>query len=396
MNYEKAINKTVAGIKPSGIRKFFDIVAEMPDAISLGVGEPDFVTPWEIRDAAIKSIQKGYTAYTSNWGLLPLREEISEYLKTLFSLSYDPKNEILVTIGASEAIDLALRTVVEHGDEVLVPEPSYVSYMPNISLVGGVAVGLKTDMSHEFKLTKEILESAITPKTKAIIVPYPNNPTGAVMSDRELDEIIPVIKKHNLIVISDEIYAELTYGGRHVSIASKKGMRERTLVISGFSKAFAMTGWRVGYLAAPKEFMAAAVKIHQYTIMCASTMSQHAALAALSTGRQNGYAAVKEMCEKYDMRRRFLVSAFNETGLKCFEPRGAFYVFPYVGGTGLSGDAFAEKLLRSQKVAVVPGSAFGSNTKDFVRCSYATSMNLLVEAAERIKKFVHGGIDGRA
>lgn len=388
MNYDKVINKTVRDIKPSGIRKFFDIVAEMPDAISLGVGEPDFVTPWEIRDAAIKSIQKGYTAYTSNWGLLQLREEISLYLKELFSLKYDPKNEILVTIGASEAIDLCLRTVVEQGDEVLVPEPSYVSYMPNIALVGGVAVGVKTDMAHDFKLTKEALESKITPKTKAIIIPYPNNPTGAVMTKRELEEIIPVIKKHNLVVISDEIYAELTYGSRHVSVASLPSMRERTLVISGFSKAFAMTGWRVGYVAAPKEFMAAAVKIHQYTIMCASTMSQHAAVAALSTGRQNGYASVKEMCDKYDMRRRFLVSAFNEMGLECFEPRGAFYVFPYVGGTGLSGDEFAEKLLRSQKVAVVPGSAFGESTRDFVRCSYATSMNSLVIAAERIKRFL--------
>ena len=388
MNYDKVINKTVRDIKPSGIRKFFDIVAEMPDAISLGVGEPDFVTPWEIRDAAIKSIQKGYTAYTSNWGLLQLREEISLYLKELFSLKYDPKNEILVTIGASEAIDLCLRTVVEQGDEVLVPEPSYVSYMPNIALVGGVAVGVKTDMAHDFKLTKEALESKITPKTKAIIIPYPNNPTGAVMTKRELEEIIPVIKKHNLVVISDEIYAELTYGSRHVSVASLPSMRERTLVISGFSKAFAMTGWRVGYVAAPKEFMAAAVKIHQYTIMCASTMSQHAAVAALSTGRQNGYASVKEMCDKYDMRRRFLVSAFNEMGLECFEPRGAFYVFPYVGGTGLSGDEFAEKLLRSQKVAVVPGSAFCESTRDFVRCSYATSMNSLVIAAERIKRFL--------
>ncbi len=390
MNYDKFINKTVRDVKPSGIRKFFDIVAEMPDAISLGVGEPDFVTPWEIRDAAIKSIQKGYTAYTSNWGLLPLREEISEYLKTLFSLKYDPKNEILVTIGASEAIDLSLRTVVEAGDEVLVPEPSYVSYMPNIALVGGVAVGVETDMAHGFKLTREALEKKITPKTKAIIVPYPNNPTGAVMTKQELEEIIPVIKKHDLVVISDEIYAELTYGGRHVSIASLGGMRERTLVISGFSKAFAMTGWRVGYLAAPKEFMTAAVKIHQYTIMCASTMSQHAALAAMSTGRKNGYAAVKEMCEKYDMRRRFLVSAFNEMGLECFEPRGAFYVFPYVGSTGMSGDEFAEKLLRAQKVAVVPGSSFGDNTKDFVRCSYATSMNNLVVAAGRIKEFIGG------
>ena len=388
MNYDKIINKTVASIKPSGIRKFFDIVAEMPDAISLGVGEPDFVTPWEIRDAAIKSIQKGYTAYTSNRGLLSLREEIHQYLKSMFALSYDPVSEILVTIGASEAIDLSLRTVVEYGDEVLVPEPSYVSYMPNIALVGGVAVGVKTDMQHDFKLTKEAIESCITEKTKAIIIPYPNNPTGAIMTKKELEEILPVIKKHNLIVISDEIYAELTYGGKHTSIASLSGMRERTLVISGFSKAFAMTGWRVGYLAAPKEILSAMVKIHQYTIMCASTMSQHAAVAALSTGRQDDYASVREMCEKYDMRRRFLVSAFNEMGLSCFEPKGAFYAFPCVESTGLSGDEFAEKLLKTKKVAVVPGSAFGENTKNFVRCSYATSMNQLVEAAQRIKEFV--------
>lgn len=388
IDYEKVLNKRVQQMRPSGIRKFFDIVSEMPDAISLGVGEPDFVTPWEIRDAAIKSIQKGYTAYTSNLGLVELRKAVGEYLNNFFKLSYDQK-EIMITIGASEAIDLALRTVVEEGDEVLVPDPSYVSYCPNILLTGGVTKPVKTEMVNSFKLTPEGLEGAITPRSKAIILPYPNNPTGAVLTKAELELLVPIIKKHNLIVISDEIYAELTYGGRHVSIASLEGMRERTIVISGFSKAFAMTGWRVGYACAPKEILSQMLKIHQYTIMCASTMSQYAALAALNTGKSNDYESVNEMRKMYDMRRRFMVSELNKMGLECFEPHGAFYVFPCVKKTGLDGNDFAEKLLKAKKVAVVPGDAFGDSGKYFVRCSYAASMSSLTTAVGRISEFVN-------
>lgn len=387
MIYDEIVNKNVRSIKPSGIRKFFDIVAEMPDAVSLGVGEPDFVTPWEIRDAAIKSVQKGHTSYTSNSGLLSLRKEISLYLKNRFSLAYGT-DEILLTIGASEAIDLSLRTIVSQGDEVLVPSPGYVSYMPNIILTGGVPKAINTDMENEFKLTPQALEAAITPSSRVLIFPYPNNPSGAVMKKEEIEALIPIIKKHNLFVISDEIYAELTYNGTHISIASFEGMRERTLVINGFSKAFAMTGWRLGYVCCPKELMKYLVKIHQYVIMCAPTMSQHAALAALVTGRENDYAAVKEMKEQYNMRRRYLVKEFNDLGLKTFEPLGAFYVFPCVKSSGFNGDEFAERLLKSKKVAVVPGSAFGENAADFVRCSYACSMQTLSTAIARIKEFL--------
>lgn len=388
MNYEKYFNKDVYNLKPSGIRKFFDIVAQMPDAISLGVGEPDFVTPWEIRSAAIKSIQKGYTAYTSNWGLKELRHEIADYLQSYFSLNYNGDNEVLVTIGASEAIDLSLRTLLSAGDEVIVPEPSYVSYSPNVVLAGGKPVAVATTPENGFKLTKQALEKAITKKTKLLIFPYPNNPTGNVMDKKEMQEIVDVVKKHDLIVLSDEIYAELTYNGRHTSIASFDGMRERTVVISGFSKAFAMTGWRIGYLAAPKEILEIIVKIHQYTIMCAPTASQYAALKALQIGKKDDYELVTEMRDSYNMRRRYFYKQLVSMGLECFEPQGAFYIFPSIKKTGLTSEEFAEKLLYSKKVAVVPGSAFGDSCSDFVRCCYACSMTTLVEACNRISAFL--------
>lgn len=387
MNYDEIIGKTANSIPPSGIRRFFGIVEEDPDAISLGVGEPDFVTPWEIRDAAIKSLQKGYTAYTSNSGLKRLREEISEYLFSRFNAKYSP-DEVMVTIGASEAIDLSLRALLNAGEEVLVPDPSYVSYCPAIALASGVAVPIACSPENGLKPTPQAIEAAITKKTKAVILPYPNNPTGAVLNKAELEAICAVIKKHNLIAISDEIYAELTYSGRHVSVAALDGMAERTVLISGFSKAFAMTGWRVGYVCAPAEILGAMLKIHQYTIMCAPTMSQYAALAALVTGKESGFAAVEEMRDKYDMRRRFVVNAFNEMGLQCSEPSGAFYAFPSVKSLGLTGEQFAEQLLREKHVAVVPGDAFGAAGKEHVRCSYATGMAQLSEAMKRIGEFV--------
>ncbi len=390
MNYDRFINSRVKDMPKSGIRKFFDIASEMTDCISLGVGEPDFVTPWDIRNAAIKSIQAGRTQYTSNAGLMSLREEIAFYLSSRFGVRYDPKEEIIATIGASEAIDLALRTIITEGDEVLVPAPSYVSYQPGVTLCGGIPVALNTRAEDEFKLTPELIESAITDKAKAIIVPYPNNPTGAIMTKQELERIIPVIKKHDLFVISDEIYAELTYGGRHCSIASLDGMWERTVLINGFSKSFAMTGWRLGYLCAPKEITQQIYKIHQYTIMCAATAAQVGGEAALKVGRQDGYAMVEEMRSSYDMRRRYLRAELNKMGLTCFEPKGAFYVFPCVKSTGMTGEQFAEKLLFSKRVAVVPGSAFGASGSDFVRCSYATSMASLKEAVRRIREFLEG------
>lgn len=389
MNYDGKINETVRVMPKSGIRKFFDIAAELDDCISLGVGEPDFVTPWAIRDAAIKAIQAGRTQYTSNAGLLSLRREIAEYLSNRFNIGYDPGDEIIVTVGASEAIDLSLRTLVSPGDEVLVPSPSYVSYAPNVSLVGGVPVPLGTRAEDAFKLTPEIIENAVTAKTKVIILPYPNNPTGAIMTKSELERIIPVIKKHDLTVVSDEIYAELTYGNeRHVSVASLNGMREHTVVINGFSKAFAMTGWRLGYLAAPREITKQIYKIHQYTIMCAATFSQVAGETALKLSREDGFEMVNTMKSSYDMRRRYLYGELNKMGLSCFEPKGAFYVFPSVEKTGLSGEEFAEKLLYAKRVAVVPGSAFGDSGKNFIRCSYATSLAELKEAVKRIKEFL--------
>lgn len=383
------VNKRAASLQPSGIRKFFDIVQKMEGAVSLGVGEPDFVTPWDVRDAAIRSLQRGYTQYTGNRGLPELRSLISRYLAERFSVNYPPERTI-VTVGASEAIDLALRAVCDDGDEILIPEPSYVSYAPAVTLAGGTPVAVKCVAANDFILTPDLLEKAITSKTKAVILAYPNNPTGAVMTKEQLEALVPVIEKHDLLVISDEIYAELTYIGRHVSIASLGNMVERTVLINGFSKAFAMTGWRVGFVCAPAEIDAAMLKIHQYTILCAPQMSQRAAVAALKNGFDDGFATVEEMREEYGRRGRFLVNAFNSLGLKCFRPKGAFYVFPSVESTGLDGESFANGLLEKYKVAVVPGSAFGSAGKNFVRCSYATSMQQLTVAIERITDFIEG------
>lgn len=338
------VNKRAASLQPSGIRKFFDIVQKMEGAVSLGVGEPDFVTPWDVRDAAIRSLQRGYTQYTGNRGLPELRSLISRYLAERFSVNYPPERTI-VTVGASEAIDLALRAVCDDGDEILIPEPSYVSYAPAVTLAGGTPVAVKCVAGNDFILTPDLLEKAITSKTKAVIIAYPNNPTGAVMTKEQLEALVPVIEKHDLLVISDEIYAELTYIGRHVSIASLGNMAERTVLINGFSKAFAMTGWRVGFVCAPAEIDAAMLKIHQYTILCAPQMSQRAAVAALKNGFDDGFATVEEMREEYGRRGRFLVNAFNSLGLKCFRPKGAFYVFPSVESTGLDGESFANGLL---------------------------------------------------
>lgn len=378
----------IACVPPSGIRKFFDIVSEMKDAISLGVGEPDFVTPWAYSDAAIYSMRAGHTHYTSNWGLIELRRAINEYQRERFGLEYRPENEILVTVGASEGIDLALRTTCEAGDEVLLPDPAYVSYAPIVSLCGGVPVSVSCTAENGFILTPEALEAAVTPRTKSVILAYPNNPTGAVMTEQQLRAILPVIEKYDLLVISDEIYAELTYGGAHCSVASLADMRERTILLSGFSKAFAMTGWRIGFLCSPPEVDAAALKIHQYTLMCAPSAAQYAALEGLKDGFTDNFAVVESMREEYDRRRRFIVDFFNANGLPCFEPRGAFYAYPSVEKTGLTGEQFAGELLRAEKVAVVPGDAFGEAGRYHVRCSYATSMANLDTATERIAHFV--------
>ncbi|MDE6104389.1 MAG: aminotransferase class I/II-fold pyridoxal phosphate-dependent enzyme [Clostridia bacterium] len=383
----KFVNSRAASLQPSGIRKFFDIVQSMEGAISLGVGEPDFVTPWNVREEAVRSLRRGNTQYTGNRGLPELRDYISKYIAERFDVHYPPERTI-VTVGASEAIDLALRAVCDVGDEILVPEPSYVSYAPAVTLAGGTPVPVKCTADNDFILTPEILEKAITPKTKAVIVAYPNNPTGAVMTREQLEAIVPVIEKHDLLVISDEIYAELTYTGKHASIASIGDMAERTVYINGFSKAFAMTGWRVGFVCAPKEVDEAMFKIHQYTILCAPNISQRAAVCALKEGFADGFSTVEDMRKEYQRRGEFLVNAFNAHGLKCFQPKGAFYVFPSVEVTGLDGEAFANELLKRYKVAVVPGSAFGPAGKNHVRCSYATSMRNLTAAIERICAFL--------
>lgn len=389
MNYEKVLNRVASSLQPSGIRKFFDVVAKMPDAISLGVGEPDFVTPWAFREDAIKSIQRGYTQYTSNAGIPELKTLICRYLSERFQLSYQPEDETLVTVGASEAIDLSLRTLVSAGDEVLVPEPCFVSYAPCIMLSGGCAVPIPCRVEDDFVLKGEALEACITPKTKAIILPFPNNPTGAIMTRSALVDVVKVLKKHpDIVVISDEIYAELTYGDRHVSVAEFDGMKERTILISGFSKAFAMTGWRLGFVCAPKQVLSVMLKIHQYAIMCAPTASQHAGVSALKNGLEDGFVVVEKMRGEYDKRRRFMVQAFCDMGLSCFNPLGAFYVFPDVSSLGIDGDEFADRLLKKDKVAVVPGSAFGESGRNFVRCSYAYSMKSLENALTRIEHFV--------
>ena len=374
-------------IKPSGIRKFFDLAAERDDVISLGVGEPDFITPWEIRDAGIQSIKRGYTQYTANKGLMALRTEVSEYLKENYDVDFSV-DQTMITVGASEAIDVFLRATVNEGDEVLIPDPSYVSYKPCVELNGGVAVPIACDGKNGFKLTPEQLESAITEKTKILIFPYPNNPTGGIMEKEYIEKLIPVILKHDLLVMSDEIYAELTYGQKHCSIASFDELKGRVALIGGFSKAFAMTGWRVGYACAPKEILDTMLKIHQYSIICAPIFSQYAALAGLKQGKADGFKAVKEMRSEYDKRRKFMLKTFTDMGLECYEPKGCFYIFPCVKNTGLTGDEFARKLLDSKKVAVVPGDAFGEFGKYYVRCSYAYSMKNLLDATDRIAEFV--------
>ncbi|RKD33836.1 aminotransferase class I/II-fold pyridoxal phosphate-dependent enzyme [Lacrimispora algidixylanolytica] len=378
------LSDRIVEIPSSGIRKFFDIVSEMKDAISLGVGEPDFDTPWHIREEGIYSLEKGRTFYTSNAGLKELKVEISSYLSRRFEVTYDPEHEVIVTVGGSEAIDIALRAMLNPGDEVLIPQPSYVSYVPCTILANGVPVTIELEEKDQFKLTKEKLLEKITEKTKVLILPFPNNPTGAVMTAEELKDIAEVVIEKDLFVISDEIYAELTYGGDHTTIASFPGMRDRTVLINGFSKSYAMTGWRLGYAAAPRIILEQMLKIHQFAIMCAPTASQYAAVAALRDGDKD----VQVMRESYDQRRRYLVHAFKEMGLECFEPHGAFYLFPSIKRFGMTSDEFATRLLREEKVAVVPGTAFGDCGEGFLRISYAYSLKNLKEALSRMDRFV--------
>lgn len=385
MNLDKFLSHSVKSVPPSGIRKFFDIVSEMKDALSLGVGEPDFVTPWDIRETGIYSIEEGHTHYTSNYGLIELRKEISNYLKERFGLDYSNyKEQILVTVGASEAIDIALRSIINPGDEVLIPEPSFVSYKPCTIFAGGIPIEVPTQEKNDFKLRVEDLVPKITDRTKALILSYPNNPTGAIMTKEDLKELADFLKDKDIIVISDEIYAELTYEGNHFSIANFPQMKDKTIVINGFSKAFAMTGWRLGYVAANETFIKAMGKVHQYIIMSAPTFSQYAAIEAL----KNGACEVEKMKNEYDRRRRYMVTRFNQMGLECFEPKGAFYVFPSIKTTGLSSEEFAEKLLYKERVAVVPGNAFGACGEGFIRCSYAYSVETIKEALNRIERFV--------
>ena len=385
IDYGKVLNKTVTEIKPSGIRKFFDIAATMDDVISLGVGEPDFQTPWSIRKAGIESLQRGKTKYTSNWGLIELRKEIVNYSKRKYNLEYDPENEVLVTVGGSEAIDAAIRALVAPGDEVIIPQPSYVCYEPITQLAGGKPVIVDLKDENDFKLTAEELKNAITDKTKVLILPFPSNPTGAIMEREDLEEIAKVLEGTNIIVLSDEIYAELTFGGKkHVSPASIDGMWERTITVNGFSKAFSMTGWRLGYACGPKPIIDQIVKIHQFAIMSSPTTSQYAAVEALKNCDEDvGY-----MVREYDMRRRMIVSGFNKIGLTCREPKGAFYAFPSIQSTGMSSEEFCEKLLYSKKVAVVPGTAFGKSGEGFIRASYAYSVEHIKQAIERIDEFL--------
>ena len=380
------LSKTIVEIKPSGIRKYFDIVSEMndPDVISLGVGEPDFETPWHIRDEGIYSLEKGRTFYTANAGLLELREEINRYLNRRFDLNYDPKSGILVTVGGSEAIDIALRAMVDPGDEVIIPQPSYVSYEPCAVLAVATPVIIELKNENQFRLTAAELEAAITDKTKVLILPFPNNPTGAIMERRDLEEIAKVIEKHDIFVLSDEIYSELCYTENHVSIANIPGMWERTILINGFSKSYAMTGWRLGYACGPVQIIEQMYKIHQFCIMCAPTTSQYAAIDAL----KNGDADVQMMRDSYNQRRRYLVNAFREMGLECFEPFGAFYMFPCVKQFGMTSDEFASRLLHEEKLAVVPGNAFGDSGEGFLRISYAYSLEKLKVAMGRLGHFV--------
>ena len=379
------LSDTIVQIKPSGIRKFFDIVSEMKDAISLGVGEPDFDTPWHVREEGIYSLEKGKTFYTSNSGLKELRVEICNYLKRSQDVTYDPMKEVIITVGGSEAIDIGLRAMINPGDEVLIPQPSYVSYEPCAILAGAKPVIINLKAENEFRLTAAELEEAITEKTKLLILPFPNNPTGAIMEKSDLEAVAEVVKKHDIYVMSDEIYAELTYKGKHVSIASLPGMQERTILINGFSKAYAMTGWRLGYACGPEAIIKQMTKIHQFAIMCAPTTSQYAAIEAL----KNGDADVAMMRESYNQRRRFLINAFKEMGLECFEPFGAFYIFPCIKEFGMTSDEFATRFLEEEKVAVVPGTAFGDCGEGFLRISYAYSLEKLKLAIGKLEHFIN-------
>ena len=385
IDYSKIVTQTVTDIKPSGIRRFFDIAANMKDVISLGVGEPDFNTPWQVRKAGINSLEKGKTKYTSNRGNEKLVEEISAYMERKYNVTYNPKNEIFVTVGGSEAIDAFIRAVVSSGDEVIIPQPSYVCYEPITLLAGGTPVILNTKAENDFKVTPEELKNAITPKTKLLILPYPCNPTGAIMEREDLEKLNEVPKDTNVAVLSDEIYSELTFNTKpHCSPASVEGMKERTVVVNGFSKAFSMTGWRLGFACGPKELIAPMVKIHQYAIMCAPTTSQYAAVEALRSCDED----VKIMCEEYNRRRRLMVNGFNKIGLECREPKGAFYAFPSIKSTGLTSEEFCQKLLESQKVAVVPGNAFGESGEGYVSASYCYSVEHIKEALVRIERFL--------
>ena len=384
------MSEKIVAIPPSGIRKFFDIVSEMKDAVSLGVGEPDFDTPWHIREEGIYSLEKGRTFYTANAGVKELRQEISAYVERRMGVSYDPVKEVMVTVGGSEAIDAAMRAMLDPGDEVLIPQPSFVSYMPCTILADGKPVVICLEEKDQFKLTPEKLLEKITPKTKLLVLPFPNNPTGAVMDRQELEQIARIMEEKDLFILSDEIYAELTYGHEHVSIASLPGMRERTVMINGFSKAYAMTGWRLGYACAPARILAQMLKVHQFAIMCAPTTSQYAAIAAL----RNGDKDVAVMRESYDQRRRYLLHAFKEMGLSCFEPFGAFYAFPSIRRFGMTSDEFATRLLQEEKVAVVPGTAFGDCGEGYLRISYAYSLDSLKEALGRMERFIRR-LDGK-
>ena len=384
MNYEKLLNTTLQRLKPSGIRKFFDIAAEMDEVISLSVGEPDFATPWHIRQEGIHTLEKGRTWYSPNAGLLALREAIGGYIRRHGGMEYDPKSEILVTVGGSEAIDLTFRALLNPGDEVLIPEPSFVCYEPLTRMAGGVAVPLVTRVEDDFRLTAEAVRAAVTPRTKLLVLPFPNNPTGAIMAREHLEEIAEVLRGTDIMVLSDEIYGELTYGREHVSITTLDGMRERTVLVSGFSKAFAMTGWRLGYACGPAPVMKMLTKLHQFAIMCAPSTAQYAAIEAMN----NGDAAVQKMRDEYDMRRRLTVDGLNKLGLTCFEPQGAFYVFPCIRSTGMTSEEFCGRLLKEKHVAVVPGNAFGDSGEGFVRISYCYSVSHITEALKRIGEFL--------
>lgn len=384
IDYNQIVSQRVQAIKPSGIRKFFDLLEDMDDAISLGVGEPDFQTPWHIRDAGIYSLEKGFTKYTSNAGMTDLRREICNYLKRRFDLTYDYNNQVLVTVGGSEGIDCAIRCIVNPGDEVLIPEPSFVCYGPMVSLASGVPVPIRLVADNEFRLSPEQLLAAVTEKTKALVLPYPSNPTGGIMEREDLEALVPILKERGIVVISDEIYAELTYGGRHVSMANIPEMYDQTLVVNGMSKCYSMTGWRLGYVCGPKELIAPMTKIHQYAIMSAPTTSQYAAVEAL----RHGDGDIEAMKEEYDGRRRYLVDGLRGLGLECFEPKGAFYVFPCIKSTGLTSEEFCEQLLLRQKVACIAGNAFGDSGEGYVRMCYAASMHDLKEALRRIGLFL--------